>query len=178
MRRRDFLASVSAAIAFGPSAAVGQAAAVHSVHIGFLVSASAPRYSSEVEAFKSGLRDLGYVEGKNLLIDFRWAEGNYARLPELARELADLKVDVLVAHGTPGALAAEKATTMIPIVMAITGDPVATGIVSNIRQPDRNITGSTFFAPELAANRIELIKQAIPKLATVGILINPDNSTM
>lgn len=178
MRRRDFIALIGGAVAGRSIAARAQQEAGHSVHLGFLGAATATGYAAEVEALRAGLRDLGYAEGKDLVIDFRWAKGKYDQLPELARELVGLNVDVLVTHGTPGALAAEKATSTIPIVMAIIGDPIATGIVSSIRRPDRNITGSSFFSPELAAKRIELIKQGIPHLARVGMLVNPDNRSM
>lgn len=177
MHRRNFIGLLSALSVAWPIAARSQQASTHRVRLGFLGAASAKGYAPEVDALRAGLRDLGYSEDKNLIIDFRWAEGKYDRLPELARELVGLNVDVLVTHGTPGALAAEKATSTIPIV-AITGDPIATGIVSNIGRPDRNITGSSFFSPQLAAKRIELLKQAIPALARVGMLVNPGNRSM
>ncbi|HZP75011.1 MAG TPA: ABC transporter substrate-binding protein [Pseudolabrys sp.] len=175
MNRRAFIAQAGGALAW-PIAWPALAAGV--AHIGFLGAASAARYAAEIEALRFGLRDLGYVEGNNLSIDFRWAEGQYDRLPELARDLVDRKVDVLVTHGTPGALAAERATTTVPIVMAIIGDPVATGVVSNISHPDRNITGSSFFAPELTAKRVEVIKEAVPALRRIGLLTNGANPVM
>ena len=121
------------------------------------------------------MKALGYVEGKNIIIEFRWAEGKYERLPELVADLIRLNVDVLVTHGTPGTQAAKRATTNIPIVMAISGDAVATGIVTNLGRPDGNVTGSTFFLPELNAKRLELLKEVLPHVTHVGALSNPAN---
>src|SRR5262249_21394814 len=116
--------------------------------------------------------------GKNLVIEFRWANGDYERLAELAAELVRFGVDVIVTHGTPGALAAEHATASIPIVMAIIGDPVAARVVNSIRNSGRNVTGSTFFAPELVAKRIAFMKDVMPGARRVGLLVNPDNRIM
>jgi len=124
---------------------------------------------------RAGLHDLGYVEGQNIFIDFRWAEGRYARLEEFAAELIRLKVDVLVTYGTPGTLAAKRATTTVPIVMLVSGDAVATGVVASLARPGRNVTGSTFFDPELSAKRLELFKEAYPPARRIAILLNPDN---
>ncbi len=143
--------------------------------IGFLGAASLSGYASLVEAFRQGLRDLGYVEGKNIVIEYRWADGRYDRLPDLAAELVRLKVEVLVTHGTPGTLAAKQATKTIPIVMALSGDAVATGIVASVARPGGNITGSTFFFPEINAKRLELLKEAVPRASRVALLLNPDN---
>jgi len=123
-----------------------------------------------------GLRDLGYVEGKNVVIEYRWADGKYDRLPELAAELVRLRVDVVVTYGTPGTLAAKRAVTTIPIVMMVSGDAVATGLVTGLAQPGGNITGSTFFVSELMAKRLELLKEALPRIAEVGVFLNQDNS--
>jgi len=128
-----------------------------------------------VEAFRSGLHDLGYVEGKNIIIEYRWSEGKYDRLPSLVTELLHLGIDVLVTYGTPATRAAKQAATTVPIVMAISGDAIATGLIISLNRPGGNITGSTFFNPELCAKRLELIKQAIPSTARVAILSNPDN---
>jgi putative ABC transport system substrate-binding protein len=128
-----------------------------------------------MDALRAGLRELGYVEGKNVVIEYRWAEGKYDRLPGLAAELVSLKVDVLVTAGTPGALAAKQTTTTIPIVMAGTGDAVATGLVSSLARPGGNITGSTDFVPELMAKQLELLKEVMPRSGRVAVLVNPDN---
>ncbi|HSF07418.1 MAG TPA: ABC transporter substrate-binding protein [Methylomirabilota bacterium] len=126
-------------------------------------------------AFRRGLRDLGYVEGENLVIEYRWAEGKYDRLPDLAAELVRLQVDVIVTHGTPGSRAAKQATATIPIVMAISGDAVATGLVTSIARPGGNLTGSTFFFPELIAKRLELLKEALPRADRLAAFGNADN---
>ena len=146
--------------------------------IGFLGPESASRYASRMEALRAGLRDLGYVEGKNLIIEFRWAEGKYDRLPDLASELVRSKVDVIVTGGTPGVLAAKRATTTIPIVMAASGDAIAHGLVVSLARPGGNITGSTFFSPELSAKRLELLKETMRRITQVAVLLNPDNTAI
>jgi putative ABC transport system substrate-binding protein len=143
--------------------------------LGFLGSSSASGYASRVNAMREGLRDLGYVEGKNIVIEYRWAEEKYDRLPDLAAELVDLKVDLIITHGTPGSRAAKQATTTIPIVIAAIGDAVEAGVVASLARPGGNITGSSFFMPELTAKRLELIKEAIPSVSRVAVLLNPDN---
>ena len=143
--------------------------------IGFLGAASASGFASGVEALRAGLRDLGYVEGKNLVIEFRSAEGYYERLLQLAAELVRLKVDVIVTHGAPGILAAKSATTTIPIVMASGGDPVAIGLIASLARPGGNVTGMTGINPETAAKRLELLKDAFPRTRQVAVLLNPDN---
>jgi putative ABC transport system substrate-binding protein len=115
------------------------------------------------------------VEGKNIVIEFRWAEGKYERLPELAAELVRLKVEVIVTAGPPGILAAKSATTTIPIVMAQSADPVALGFVASLARPGGNITGMASFGPEGAAKRLELLKDAFPRTRQVAVLLNPDN---
>jgi putative ABC transport system substrate-binding protein len=143
--------------------------------IGFLGATSASGYAKQLDGFRLGLRDFGYMEGKNIVLEYRWAEGNYAQLAELAAELVRSKVDVIVTHGTPGTRAAKGATTTIPIVMAISGDAVATGLVVSLPRPGGNITGSTFFGPELSAKQIELLKEILPRITRVAVLVNPDN---
>jgi putative ABC transport system substrate-binding protein len=143
--------------------------------IGLLSSASAAAYGQRVEAIRRGLGDLGYVEGKNLVIEYRWAEGRYDRLPDLAAELVRLKVDLIITHGTPGSLAAKRATTTIPIVMAVAGDVVTTGLVASLARPGGNLTGSTFFFPEINAKRLELLTEALPGAKRLAALVNPDN---
>ncbi len=146
------------------------------VRIGFLGPNSAASTSSRMESLRVGLRELGYVEGKNLVIESRWANGNYDRLPDLARDLVGLKVDLILTSGTPGTRAARSATATIPIIMVTSGDPVALGLVASLARPGGNITGASNFAPELSAKRIELIKEAFPSTQRVGVLFNPDNS--
>ena len=144
--------------------------------IGFLGAASAAGYAKRLEAFRAGLHELGYVEGKNLVFEFRWAEGNYEQLPELAAELIRLKVDLIVATGSQAALPAMRATTTIPIVAPNTGDPVATGLVTNLAHPGGNVTGTAFFQPEVNAKRLELLKEALPRIKRVRVLLNTDNA--
>src|SRR5262245_51911626 len=176
MKRREFIALITGAAAAWPLGARAQQAA-KTVRLGFLgsTSLSSPVYQTNIEALRSGLRDLGYVESQNLVIEFRWAEGNYERLPELAAELLRLNVDVLITHGTPGTLAAQRATTTTPIVMAVAGDALVTGVVSNLARPGGNLTGQTFFNPELGAKRLELLKEAFPRSRRFGALVNPGN---
>ena len=160
-----------------PAVSVAQPQSARVARIGFLGTESASGYASRVEAVRAGLREFGYIEGKNITIEFRWAEGKYQRLPELAAELVDLKVDVIVTHGNGGALAAKRATTTIPIVMANVTDAVATGIVASLAHPGGNITGTTFFGPELLVKRIELIKVAVPRIREVAVVLGPQNSS-
>ncbi len=165
MKRRNLLMALGAGALAAPLASFAQQQPAKVARIGFLGSGSASGYASLVDALRAGLRD----------IEFRWAEGKYDRLPDLAAELVRLKVDVLVTQGTPAALAAKRATTTIPIVMAVSGDAVATGLVASLARPGGNITGSTLFNPELAAKRLELLKEAMPRITRVAVLVNPDN---
>jgi len=171
--RRALLFGLGGA-ALAPIAARAQQAG-NVPRIGFLGSATAAGSARAVESFRTGLREFGYVEGGNLRIEFRWAEGNYARLPQLVAELMATNVDVLITHGTPGTRAARQATATIPIVMAISGDAIATGLVSSLARPEANLTGSTFFLPQLNAKRLELLKEAYPRLSHPAALSNPDN---
>jgi len=175
MRRREFFTVLGSAAAWPLTARAEQATKV--ARIGFLGPGSASSESVHgVPAFRAGLRDLGYVEGKNIVIEWRWAEGDYGRLPELAGELVRLNLDVLVTYATPGALAAKRATTTIPIVVALSGDAITAGLVTSLSRPGGNLTGQTFFLPELNAKRLELLKQALPDSRRVAVLINPSNS--
>ena len=173
-RRRIALALGVASLAAAlPSFA--QAPGTRPARIGILGATSAASYASRWEAMRTGLRELGYVEGRNLVIESRWADGQLDRLPALAAELVGLKVDVIVTHGIPGTRAAKQATSTIPIVMAIVTDPAAAGLVASLARPGGNVTGSSFFAPELSAKRLELLKEVRPGLAKVAVLVNPDN---
>jgi putative tryptophan/tyrosine transport system substrate-binding protein len=173
-KRREFITLLGGAAASWPLAARGQQTKV--ARIGFLGLASSSSHASRVAAFRAGLRDLGWIEGRNLLIEFRWAEGKYDRLPALAEELLRLKIDVLVTHGAAGALAAKKATSTIPIVITAVGDMLALGLVSSLSRPGGNVTGLSIFGPELTAKRLELIKEAVPSVTRVAILLNPGNA--
>ncbi len=171
--RRHFVILALGALAVPLAAIAQQAGKVW--RVGFLGAGSASSWKSRIDALREGLRDHGYVEGKNLVIDFRWADEYYDRLPALAAELIRLKVDVLLTHGTPGSRAAKQATTTIPIVMVLVGDPVSTGLVASLARPGGNLTGSTFFSHELAAKRIELLKEVLPRIRRMAVLVNPDN---
>jgi putative tryptophan/tyrosine transport system substrate-binding protein len=135
-------------------------------------------YAGQVEAFRAGLRDLGYVEGQTILIEYRWAEGRYERLPDLARDLVHLRVDLIVSHGVSGVSAAKNATETIPIVMATVGDAVLFGLVSNVARPGGNVTGSSFFGPDVIAKRLEILREIAPNASRVALLLNPDNRAM
>ena len=137
--------------------------------IGILNAPSASFYSARVEAFRQRLRELGYVEGKNIVIEYRYAEGKLERLPDLAAELVRLKVDVIVTTG-PATLAAKKASATIPIVFAAAADPVGSGLVSSLARPGGNITGLSLMVPDLDGKRLELLKEAFPKVARVAFL--------
>jgi putative ABC transport system substrate-binding protein len=128
-----------------------------------------------LEVLRSSLRELNYVEGRNLVIEARFAEGRYDRLAVLADELVNAKVDVIVASGAPATRAAKKATAQIPIVTIYTGDAVATGLIVSLSRPGGNMMGTTIFSPELAAKRLELLKQALRHLRRVAVLLNPAN---
>jgi putative ABC transport system substrate-binding protein len=145
------------------------------VTIGYLGNSSPTLEANLVEAFREGLRQLGYVEGRNLIIKFAWAEGQQERHPTLVRELVRLAPDVILTAGTPGTLAAKHATKSIPIVTAIAGDAVATGLVASLAKPGGNVTGLSTLAPELDGKRLELLKEAVPKLSRVAVLRNPAN---
>jgi putative ABC transport system substrate-binding protein len=144
--------------------------------IGVLGAFSASAFADRANAFRTGLHELGYIEGKNIVIESRWADGKYERLPELAAELVRSRVDVIVTHAPSGTLAAKRATSTIPIVFAVLGDAIATGLVASLAHPGGNITGSTFFGPELTAKRLELLKEILPRTRRAAALINPDNS--
>jgi putative ABC transport system substrate-binding protein len=166
----------ASAIAFPLSSFAQRPAAVS--RVGYLGPTTAAGAATRIAALRAGLRESGYVEGKNLVIEFRWADDRYELLPKLASELVRLKVEVIVTHGTPGTRAAKQATSTIPIVMATAGDAVLTGLVANIARPEGNITGSTFFNPELAAKRLEVLKDTFPRIKRVAVLQNPDNPAM
>jgi len=146
--------------------------------IGLLGPGSAAAYATWVASLRDGLREYGYIEGKNIAIEPRSAEGDYERLNELAAELVRLKVDVIVTWGTPGALAAKRATTTIPIVLAAISDPVVTGVVAGLARPGGNVTGSMFFVQELCTKRLEILRETFPRARRIGALINPDNASV
>jgi putative ABC transport system substrate-binding protein len=143
--------------------------------IGFLGSTSPSDASARLDAFRQGLRELGWAEGKNIVIEYRWAEGRQERFTDLAAELVRLKVEVIVAQISAAALAAKNATTTIPVVMLVVGDPVRLGVVASLARPGGNITGLTSVGDELFPKQLELLKEAVPRVSRVAVLWNPAN---
>ena len=143
--------------------------------IGFLGGASASFYAARTNAFRQGLNERGYTEGKNIVIEYRYAEGKFDRLPDLAAELVGLKLDVIVAAPTPSVLAAKKASATTPIVFASVVDPVASGLVASLARPGGNITGLSTLGPELSGKRLELLKEVLPNVTRVAALWNSAN---
>ena len=146
--------------------------------IGFLAGASASFNSAQIKVFLQGLRELGYVEGKNIVIEYRYADGNLDQLPDLVADLVRLKVDLIVTNSSPGVLAAKKATRTVPIVFVSIGDPVGSGHVDSLARPGGNVTGLTTLGPGLAGKRLELLKEAFPKVSRVAVLWNPANPNL
>ena len=174
MRRREFIkAIVGAAVTAGPLAARAQQSSMPVV--GFLNAASADGYTRFVAEFRRGLNSMGFVEGQNVVVEYRWADGHYDRLPELAADLIRRQVVVIAATSTPAALAAKKATTTVPIVFTTGGDPVELGLVSNIARPGGNVTGATQITMEVGQKRLELLHQLVPKATALAIAVNPSN---
>jgi putative ABC transport system substrate-binding protein len=170
MRRTIFCLALSAVL-FAPCGTVAAQQAKNIPRIGYLSgSSNAKTPSPQVEAFQQGLRDLGYIEGKNILVEYRYGEEKADELPRLVIELVQLKVDVLVVIPLPAIRAAKQATKTIPIVMVTTQDPVATGLVDSLARPGGNITGPTRLTRELSGKRLELLKEVIPKISRVGVL--------
>jgi hypothetical protein len=173
MKRRVFITLLGGAAAWPLPVRAQQRAKV--AHIGYLGLVSASWHTPRVTAFRAGLRDLGYAEGKNIVIEFRWAEGRYDQLPALAAELVRLDVDVIVTHTVTGAIAAKQATSTIPIVITAASDLLAFGLVESLARPGGNLTGLSFFNAELVAKRLELLKELAPSLAKAAVLLNADN---
>jgi putative ABC transport system substrate-binding protein len=173
--RRKLIVALGAGVLAAPIASLAQQQPAKVSRIGLL----SPFFASDAaiwhQAFRQGLHDLGWVEGKNISIEYRYAEGRNDRLPDLAADLVRLKVDVIVASVIPDALAAKKATMAIPIVMASAGDPIALGLVESLARPGGNITGLSQIASELSGKRLELLKEMVPKLSRVAVLWNPQN---
>ena len=173
MRRITLAVVLILSLALAPLAAWAQQARVP--RIGYLGNSSPSLEEDLLAAFRQGLRELGYTEGQNIMIEYRWAEGRYDRFPDLVSDLVRIKVDAIVTAGTPGALAAKQATKTIPIVMAVTGDAVGTGLVASLARPGGNLTGSTTIVQELEGKRLELLKEVVPGLSRVAFLANPTN---
>jgi putative ABC transport system substrate-binding protein len=174
MKRRKFLSVLGGTVALAPAIARAQAPALPT--IGFLNSASSDTYAFNAGAFRDGLRETGFVDGRNVAIAYRWANGDYARLPALATELARANVAVIAATGDiASARAARAATATIPIVFTVGSDPVRFGLVTSLSRPDGNATGITLFSSTLSAKRLELLREVIPGATVVALLMNPAN---
>ncbi len=173
MKRRAFITLIGAAALAWPLAARAQQKPMPV--IGFLSSGLPDPGASNVAAFRQGLRELGYIEDRNILIEYRWAEGKVERFPVLAAELVALRVDVIVtAGGTLAVLAAKQATTSLPIVFSAVGDPVAEGLVTSLARPGSNVTGLSVVATDLVGKWLELLKQVVPGVSVVALLLKPD----
>jgi len=179
MHRRAFLGTVTTGLFVTTLAAEAQPA-TKTWRIGFLASGFREGAGADVRIapFSQGLHELGYIEGRHVILETRYAEGRVERFPALAAELVNLKVDVLVATSTPGALAAKQATSTIPIVMAAVGEPVEVKLVESLAHPGGNITGLSISAPQLAAKRLDLLKQTLPTLSRVTVVWNSANQGM
>ena len=173
MRRRDFITLLGGSAAWPLVALAQQAGKLPT--IGLLGTGSAAAQSQWTAAFVQRMRELGWVEGRNLAIEYRWAEGRTERLSELASDLVRLKVDVIVTHNTPGPLAAKQASSTIPIVFATAGDPLGTGIVASLARPGGNVTGLSSQSPDVAGKRLDLIREIVPSLRQLAVLADTDN---
>jgi putative ABC transport system substrate-binding protein len=169
--RRKFLATLGGAAAW-PLAARAQQAAARLPRIGFLGNSTAELETNLVGPFRDGLRALGYEEGGNIAIEYRWAEGKYERFPALIAELVASNVDVIVTAGTPASLAVKNATASIPLVMIAVGEPVATGLVASLARPGGNVTGVTSISPEIEGKRLELLREVEPRISHIAVLWN------
>jgi ABC-type uncharacterized transport system substrate-binding protein len=172
VRRRDFIKVIAGSAAAWPLAARAQPPA-KVARIGYLITGGLTGTPINVEPFRQGMRELGYSEGADFIIELRAAGGRIERLPSLASELVALKVDVIVAVATPAGRAAQQATTTIPIVVSTMGDPVGDGLVASLAQPGGNLTGTSFLGPQLVSKRLALLKEILPKVSHVAVLWHP-----
>ena len=175
LRRREFIKLVGGAAAAWPLAARAQQPAMPV--IGFMHPASPEGNADRIRAFRQGLKDAGFVEGENVVIEHRWADNQNDRLPALATDLVRRRVAVIAAVGNAAAIVAKGATTTIPIVFLVSDDPVRMDLVSNLARPDGNLTGVSFLAAELAAKRMEFLRQLVPGATSVAVLVDPANPT-
>jgi len=175
MDRRAFIGTLAGGLLAAPLAAGAQQAEVPRVGYISPGSSSDPMRLRRFEAFRQGLRELGYVEGQNIVLEPRWAEGQYARYPALAADLVRLKVGVIVVVGGTATKAAKEVTRTVPIVMSLVVDPVGSGLIPSLAHPGGNVTGTSIMAPDLVGKQLELLKEVVPKISRVAVLWNPDN---
>jgi putative ABC transport system substrate-binding protein len=173
LTRRVVVSLLGVAVAWPHALRAQQGANVP--RVGFMGNSTEALEANLVGPFREGLRELGYQEGRNIVVEYRWAEGNYERFAALIAELLAAKVDVIVTAGTPAAIAVKKATTTVPLVMVAVGDPVGTGLVPSLARPGGNLTGLSSIAPDLEGKRMELLREVVPKLAHLGVFYNPAN---
>jgi putative ABC transport system substrate-binding protein len=173
MRRREFITLLGGAAATWPMVANAQQPTMPVV--GFLGTTAPDDFSARVDAFRKGLKETGYLEGQNVVVEYRWAEGKYDRLATLAADLVRRQVTVIAAvGGEPSPLAAKAATSTIPIVFIMGTDPVKLGLVTSLNRPEGNITGLNFFQSELGAKRLGLVRELLPEATVIGVLVNPN----
>ena len=172
MRRREFITLLGGVAVTWPLAASAQS---KTPRIGFMGNSTAALEANLVDAFREGLRELGYEEGRNIVIEYRWANGKYDHFPVLVAELIAAKVEVIVTAGTPAALAVKNATTTVPLVMVAVGDPIGTGLVPSLARPGGNLTGLSSVAPDLEGKRLQLLREVVPALSHVAMFINSLN---
>jgi putative ABC transport system substrate-binding protein len=172
--RREFICAVGSAAAWPPAARAQQPAMPV---IGFLKNTTAGASTLQVAAFRQGLNEIGFEEGRNLAVEYHYADNNYDRLSELAADLVRRPVNLILAAGDNPALAAKAATTTIPIVFAVAGDPVQLGVVANLNRPGSNVTGVSFFSITVTPKRLGLLHELVPKATVIGLLANPNNSS-
>ena len=172
MKRREFIALLGSAAAALPLPAAAQPKIPR---IGFMGNSTAALEANLLDAFREGLRELGYEEGRNIVIEYRWANGTYDHFPVLVAELIAAKVDAIVTAGTPAALAVKNATTNVPLVMVAVGDPIGTGLVPSLARPGGNLTGLSSIAPDLEGKRLQLLREVTPALSHVAMFINSLN---
>jgi putative ABC transport system substrate-binding protein len=175
MKRRAFITLLGGATAWPFAARAQELQRVP--RIGVLLSGTRSSFAVRAEALQQGLRQLGYIEGRTIAIEWRFADEKFERLPDLASELVALPVDIIVAHGTPATKAAKNTTSSIPIVMVSVSDPVSTGLVASVARPGANVTGLSIFGPDLSGKRLELLKETVASLPRVVALFNPTNGT-
>ena len=177
IKRRKFLTLFGGAVLAWPLAVRAQPMA-KVWHVGMLETTAATLNATNLDAFKQALRQLGYIEGQNLIVEYRSGDGHIERFPQLAAELVRLNVDIIITRGTPAALAAKEATATIPIVMAAIGEPVETGMVASLARPGGNVTGLSAFVTELTAKRIEIMREVIPQLSRMALIDNMANRSV